>query len=126
MKTSITKKTIKSPKTPTSAVLQIPSEDVLDQAIEVLRDFEEITGETRYKLEANINASVYTAEGNDSNIFSRLEKPPKFVTKGIFKLTNKVTGKSFEIVYPPFLSRKLLINPFVQTVQWKRMSAKVD
>ena len=126
MNTSTTTKKTKKVETSVSASVTIPSEEVLDKAIEILRDFEEVTGETRYKLEARINASVFTAEGNDSNIFNRLEKPPKFVTKGIFKLTNKVTGKSFEIVYPPFLSRKLLINPLVQTVQWKRMSGKVD
>lgn len=82
--------------------------------------------EAKYKLEASINAETVSVEGNDQSMFGNLPKPTKYVTKGIFKLTNKATGKSFEIVYPPYLSRKLLINPLVQTVQWKRMSVKVD
>jgi len=79
-----------------------------------------------YILTAEMNSGLYISEGEGMDVFSKIEKPPKYTTKGIFTLKNRLTGKSFEIVYPPYLTRKLLINPFVQTVQWKRMSAKVD
>jgi len=120
MKTS-TKKEAKK-----SITLSISSNSVLDKAIEVLNKEEEKKGKTRYELKANINAQEFKVEGNDMEVFNKLPRQLKFVTKGIFTLTNKETKKSFEIVYPPFLARKLYVNPFVQTVQWKRLSAKVD
>ncbi len=79
----------------------------------------------KYELVANINATEFKATGNDIEVFKKLEKPPKYVTKGLFTLTNKENGKSFQVAFPPFLTRKLMVNSFVQAVQWKRMSGKV-
>jgi len=77
-----------------------------------------------YELIARINSEIIRVEGEDMTMFNQI-RPAKVTTKGIFELHNRETGKRFEIVYPPLLAKKLLTSPFIQTVQWKRLSGKV-
>lgn len=80
----------------------------------------------KYELTVFTNSETQKVTGNGVEMLNLLTKPPKFVTKSLFTLENLETGKSFELAFPPLLTRKLFINSTVQAVQWKRLVWKTD
>lgn len=65
------------------------------------------------------------AQGNDESILSALSLP-KVTNKCLLKVTNNDNKKSFEVVYPPYMAKKVLVNDFVQKFQWKRIVGKLS
>lgn len=78
----------------------------------------------KYTLSFKMGSLGSVAHGDDVEIFKSLEAE-KVTNKCVFTLKNNETGKSFEVVYPPFMARKLIENQYVQKFQWKRLSGKV-
>ncbi len=110
-------KTVAKKKKVTKPKCEVKVEPVVEKAPEVPLG--------KYELKAQMNDTTLYTYGDDMGVFASLPKQAKYTTKGIFTLTDKETGKSFEVAFPAFLTRKLLTNRITQVVQWKRMSHKV-
>lgn len=95
---------------------------------EQLKAVEAFVGESlskkKYSATFTMGDLTSTAQGNDETILSEISIP-KVTNKCILKVTNNDNKKSFEVVYPPFMAKKILVNEYVQKFQWKRIVGKL-
>ena len=81
-------------------------------------------GKKKYTATIKMGDVSTEAQGNDESILSALSLS-KVTNKCTLKVTNNDNKKSFEVVYPPYMAKKVLVNDFVQKFQWKRIVGKL-
>jgi hypothetical protein len=84
----------------------------------------ESLGKKKYTATIKMGSEITEAQGNDESILGALSLP-KVTNKCTLKVTNNDNKKSFEVVYPPYMAKKVLVNDFVQKFQWKRIVGKL-
>lgn len=119
---------MKTPAPRKKVVKKIDDELLTNLTGEQIKAVEEFVGEPltkkKYSATLKMGSLTATAQGNDESILAELSIP-KVTYKCTLTVTNNDNKKSFEVVYPPFLAKKVMVNDYVQKFQWKRIVGKL-
>jgi len=119
---------MKTPLKKRAKPVSVSKELLKDLTNEQLKAVETFVGEPltekKYSATLSMGGLATTSQGNDESIFAGLVLP-KVTYKCMLTVENNLNHKVIEVPLQPYMAKKLMINPFVQKFQWKRITGKI-